>query len=351
MKIDVGILGATGMVGQRFIQLLEGHKWFNIEELFASERSANKPYKKVAKWYLDSDISEDIKDIDVLPLNRDSIRNTSCDLIFSAIPSDIAREVEALFAREIPVFSNTKTYRMENDVPLIIPEVNPEHLSLVEIQREKRDWNGFIVTNPNCTTIGLVIPLKPIMDNFGLEMVNVTTLQALSGAGYSGVPSMAILDNAIPFISGEEEKVETEPLKILGSLRDGKIEFAKFEIFASCTRVMVRDGHLESVFVNTKNDFTIDELKEILSNFESEPQRLNLPTAPKRPIVVREEDDRPQPLFDRDSGNGMSVVIGRMRKNKERCVRFFCLSHNTIRGAAGASILNAELAYKKNYLK
>jgi len=350
MKFKVGILGATGMVGQRFIQLLSKHRWFKIEELFASERSANKQYGEVAKWYLQEEIPEDIKEMEVSLLSKDAAKNTDCDLVFSAIPAEIAREIEASFAQHIPVFSNTKTYRMEEDVPLVVPEVNPDHLSLVKIQKENRNWDGFIVTNPNCTTIGLVIPLKPILDSFGITEVNVATMQALSGAGYAGVPSMAILDNVIPFISGEEEKVESEPLKILGSIANGKISYAKFDIFASCNRVMVRDGHLESVFVKTAQDFEIDELRNIWENFKAEPQKLDLPSAPENPIILAKEEDRPQPFFDRDAGKGMSVVVGRIRKKKAKLLKFTCLSHNTIRGAAGASILNAELAYKKKLL-
>ncbi len=350
MKLRVGILGATGMVGQRFINCLKNHPWFEINALMASAGSAGKRYRDAAKWYLKEEIPGGISDMVVEEIDASVLKKNNLDIVFSAIPAEIAREIEAKFAEKVPVFSNTSTYRMENDIPLIVPEVNPEHLNLVEIQKKNRKWNGFIVTNPNCSTIGLVIPLKPIMDNIGIDSVNVTTMQALSGAGYEGVPSMAILDNLIPFIKNEEEKIESESLKILGKFEESKIKFADFEVFASCNRVMVLDGHTEAVFVHTKKDFEIDEVRTILRKFQGEPQKLKLPTAPENPILVMEKEDRPQPRFDRDIGNGMTVSVGRIRKKREKLLKFTCLSHNTIRGAAGASILNAELAYKKGLL-
>lgn len=350
MKLKIGILGATGMVGQRFIQCLRNHPWFEIEALMASAGSAGKKYRDAAKWYLKEEIPEGISDMVVEEIDADVAKKHNLDIVFSAIPAEIAGRVEADFAMEIPVFSNTSTYRMEDDIPLVVPEVNPGHLNLIEIQKRKRNWNGFIVTNPNCSTIGLVIPLKPVMDNFGIDSVNVTTMQALSGAGYEGVPSMAILDNMVPFIKNEEEKMETESLKILGKFGNNGIKFADFDVFASCNRIMVIDGHTEAAFVHTKSDFGIDELKDILRKFRGEPQNLKLPTAPENPIVVMEKDDRPQPRFDRDLGNGMTVSVGRVRKKREKILKFICLSHNTIRGAAGASVLNAELAYKKGIL-
>lgn len=349
MALKVGILGATGMVGQRFIELLEKHKWFRIEALMASERSAGKKYKDAANWYLAGDMPTDISEMNVQDM--DPAMADDLDLVFSAIPSDIAGKTEAAFAEKVSVFSNTSTYRMYEDVPLIVPEINPDHLGLLRRQKRERGWDGFLVTNPNCSTIGLVIPLKPILDNLGIEWVNVTTMQAVSGAGYAGVPSMAILDNMIPFISGEENKVETEPMKIFGDFNGTEINTANFTIFASCNRVMVRDGHTKSVFVKTKEDFDVEELKDMLREFRGEPQELDLPTAPKEPIVVMEQEDRPQPFKDRNLGAGMSVAVGRIRKKEDTVMRFTCLSHNTIRGAAGASILNAELAYKKGLFK
>lgn len=330
------------MVGQRFIEQLNDHPWFSVEALLASKRSAGSRYSDVAKWYLESRIPSDIAEMTVEGM--DPRIADGLDIVFSAIPSDIAKEVEGGFAEHVPVFSNTSTYRMEEDIPLMIPEVNPDHFKLVEAQREKRGWNGFIVTNPNCTTIGFIIPLKPILDSFGVSWVHVSTMQALSGAGYAGVPSMAILDNVIPFIKNEEEKVEVEALKLLGKLRQNRIEFADFYVFSSCHRVMVRDGHTEAVFVQTDEDFELEDIKKALSSFRGEPQRLGLPSAPENPVIVMEEEDRPQPVLDRGLGGGMSVSVGRIRKKRERLLKFVCLSHNTVRGAAGASVLNAELA-------
>jgi len=351
MKLRVGILGATGMVGQRFIAQLYNHPWFEITSLMASERSAGKAYKEVAKWYIEGEIPEEVSEMIVEEINPQKAEKGELDLVFSAIPASIALEVEASFAKHVPVYSNTRTYRMEKDVPLVVGDVNPDHLQLVEVQREKRGWRGGIVTNPNCSTIGLVVPLKPIYDNWGIEFVHVATMQALSGAGYSGVPSMAILDNLIPFISGEEEKVESEPLKILGSLEGDEVKNASFSIMASCNRVMILDGHTEAVFLKTEEEFELDEVVKALKSYSSEPQKLELPTAPVPPIVVREEEDRPQPRRDRNAGRGMAVSVGRLRKNEGKLLKFICLSHNTIRGAAGASVLNAELAYKKGLLK
>lgn len=348
-KLKVGILGATGMVGQRFIQSIENHPWFEITALAASEKSAGKKYKKVSKWYLAGDMPEDISRMAVKGIDTKIIDKCGLDIVFSAIPSSIAGKVEAEFAESIPLFSNTATYRMENDVPLVIPEVNPEHLDLIKIQKEERNWSGFIVTNPNCTTIGFVLPLKPLMDNFGIEYVNVSTMQALSGAGYDGVPSMAVIDNVIPFIKNEEEKVEVEGLKILGKSSDKGIEFADFSVTASCNRVPVIDGHTEAVFVKLKNDFEIPEVREIFNKFMGEPQEMNLPTAPEKPIIVLSNEDRPQPRLDRDRGGGMAISVGRLKKNRD-ILKFTCVSHNTIRGAAGASVLNAELAYKKGFI-
>ncbi|ODS35787.1 aspartate-semialdehyde dehydrogenase [Candidatus Altiarchaeales archaeon WOR_SM1_SCG] len=349
MKLKVGILGATGMVGQRFIQCIQEHPCFEISALAASEKSAGSKYKDVAKWYLAGDMPEHISGAVVEEIDTKIISKYDLDIVFSAIPSKIAGKVESDFAKHIPLFSNTATYRMTNDVPLVIPEVNPEHLNLIKIQKEKRKWKGFIVTNPNCTTIGFVLPLKPLMDNFGIEYVNVATMQALSGAGYDGVPSMAIIDNIIPFIRGEEEKVEIEGLKILGKFNNKGIDFADFSVIAACNRIPVLDGHTESVFVKLKNDFEITDVIKIFNKFGGVPQEMKLPTAPKRPLIVLNDEDRPQPRLDRDRGNGMSISVGRFKKNKD-VLKFTCVSHNTIRGAAGASVLNAELALKKGWI-
>lgn len=346
-KLNVGILGATGMVGQRFIEQLQGHPYFEIKALAASERSAGKKYIEAAKWYLAGSIPEDIASMEVQDLEKNLVEKFDLNLVFSAIPADIADKVEGSFAEEVPVFSNTKTFRMEDDVPLVIPEVNPEHLELVNVQREKRGWNGFVVTNPNCSTIGLVVPLKPIHDALGIDWVNVTTMQAVSGAGYSGVSSMAIIDNMVPYIGGEEEKIETEALKLLGEFTGDGVKYASFPIFASCNRIFVQDGHMEVAYVGTRSDFEVEDVKKVFSEFKGEPQKLNLPSAPDPVIIVKAEDDRPQPRLDRDLGGGMAVSVGRIAKKSEKVLRFICLSHNTIRGAAGTSILNAELCTAK----
>ncbi len=350
MKQKVGIMGATGMVGQRFIMALQNHPWFELSVLMASSNSAGKKYRDAAKWYLKDEIPPGVSDMVVEEINKKVAEKYGLDIVFSAIPAEIARDVEASFAENIAVFSNTSTYRMDKDIPLLVPEVNPEHLGIIELQKKNRGWNGFIVTNPNCSTAGLVVPLKPIMDNYGIKSINVATMQALSGAGYDGVPSMAILDNIIPFIKNEEDKMESEPQKILGKLEHGVFKNAEFEAFASCNRVAVLDGHTEAAFVSTEKDFDIEDLKKKLRDFQGEPQKLGLPTAPKPAIIVLDKDDRPQPRLDRDLGGGMAVSVGRIRKKKEKSLKFVCLSHNTIRGAAGASVLNAELAYKKKLL-
>jgi len=345
--LKVAVLGATGMVGQRFIQGLQNHPFFEVSVLAASEKSAGKKYSEAAKWYIEGDIPKEIASMRVELIDRKIIKDYGIDIAFSAIPAEVAREVEGSFAEKVPVFSNTKTYRMDEDVPLMIPEVNAEHFDLIKVQQKKRSWKGFIVTNPNCTTVGFALPLKPIYDSLGISWVQLTSMQALSGAGYEGVPSMAIVDNLIPYIGGEEEKCEIEPLKILGKVGGGKVKNADFSVIASCHRVTVLDGHTISVVVGTKKDFTVEEVKELFRKFKGEPQRMKLPTAPDPVIVVRDEDDRPQPRRDRNAGGGMAVSVGRIARKKEKVLRFTSLSHNTIRGAAGASILNAELAFKR----
>ena len=343
MKFKVGILGATGMVGQKFVQLLSNHPWFRITTLMASERRVGKIYGDEVDWIVSNDVPKNVRDFEMMPMDP---KYCEADIVFSALPSDVAREVEPKFAREgFVVASNASAYRMEEDVPLVIPEVNPDHLNLIEVQRKRRGWDGFIVTNPNCTAIMLTITLKPLMD-LGLKVVRVATMQALSGAGYPGVPSLAIIDNIIPFIKGEEEKVESEPLKILGNLENGKIVPANIEISASCHRVPVIDGHLEAVWAKFDRSVDVDDIINAFNSLKP----LDLPTSPEKVIVVRSEVDRPQPRLDRDEGNGMSVVVGRIRKVRDDEIRYLVLGHNTVRGAAGASILNAELMIKEGYL-
>jgi len=350
VKWKVAILGATGAVGQRFIQLLHNHPWFEIEVLAASEKSAGKPYGKACTWILECEMPREIADMPVVNIDVKSVEKAgNIDFVFSALPSDVAGPLEEEFAKTYPVFSKASVHRLEEDVPLLIPEVNPDHLELVKIQRERRGWGGFISTDPNCSTIQLAITLKPLIQ-FGLKKVVVSTMQALSGAGFPGVPSLSIIDNVLPYIPGEEEKIEQETLKILGEFNGDKISPAKIQVSASCNRVDVKDGHLECVFVELEKKPSVEDVKKAFKTFKGEPQRLNLPSAPKNPIVVREEADRPQPRLDREEGNGMSVVVGRIREDPVLTIKYVCLGHNTIRGAAGAGLLSAELAAKRGYL-
>jgi len=350
LKREVAILGATGTVGQRFIELLQGHPWFEISVLAASERSAGKKYKEACKWRMETPMPEAVEDMTVVNTNLKEVKQAgNVDFVFSALPGSIAGPIEEEFAVEYPVVSKASAHRMKSDVPLIIPEVNPDHLQLISVQKKNRGWNGFISTDPNCSTIQLAITLKALM-KFGVENVIVSTMQALSGAGYPGVPSLDIIDNVVPYISGEEEKMENETRKILGTFYGEEIQPANITISASCHRVNVKDGHLEAVYVGLEQKPTIEEVKEAFRNFVGEPQRLKLPTAPERPIIVKEEIDRPQPRFDRDAGKGMSVVVGRIREDPIMTVKYLCLGHNTIRGAAGAGILSAELMVKKGLL-
>lgn len=346
-KRKVAILGATGAVGQRYIQLLQGHPWFKIEALAASERSAGKKYCDACNWLMESNLPKEIADMTVADATVDAVKKVgNVDLIFSSLPGDLAGTVEEEFAAEYPVFSKASAHRMEKDVPLIIPEVNSDHTALIPIQKKNRGWKGFISTDPNCSTIQMAMSLKPLMA-FGLRQVMVTTMQALSGAGYPGVPSLDIIDNVVPYIGKEEDKMETESNKILGTFNGKTVENAAFVVTASCNRVNVKDGHLESVFVKLEKEPSMAEVEEAFSRFKGDPQKLRLPSAPENPIVVRKEPNRPQPRYDRDTGKGMSVVVGRIRKDPIMSLKYMCLGHNTIRGAAGGGILSAELMVAK----
>jgi aspartate-semialdehyde dehydrogenase len=346
-RIKVGILGATGTVGQRFVQLLENHPWFQITELAASETSAGNRYGDICNWKLFTPIPNRIKNMTV----KNSTPELNCQIVFSGLDAKVAGEIEMAFAKAgYPVISNARNYRMEPDVPLLIPEINPDHLQLIKIQKANRNFgSGFIVTNPNCSTIPLAMVLAPLHKEFGVEKVLVTTLQAISGAGYPGLPSLDILDNVIPFINGEEEKIESEPLKILGTLSNKKVRPAEIDISTQVNRVPVLDGHLMSVSVKLKNEFDLPGIKQVLADYSSVPQKLNLFSAPANPIIVRDEKDRPQPRLDRDVGDGMSIVVGRIRPCPVLDIKFCALGHNTIRGAAGAAILNAELLKVEGY--
>jgi aspartate-semialdehyde dehydrogenase len=341
MAIKVGVLGATGAVGQRFVEALAGHPWFEITALAASQRSAGKKYRDATRWGLESQMPEEAADIEVVPVD---VKSVDADIVFSALPADLAKKVEANFAEAgCVVASNASAFRKEADVPLLIPEVNPEHLGLIDIQRDNRGWDGCIVTNPNCTTIVFTVTLKPLM-KLGLENLTVASMQAISGAGYNGIPSMSILENVIPYIGGEEEKVENEPKKLLGEFDGSQIVPADINISASCHRVPVMDGHLEAIWAGMRDDPSPEQVRQAFVDFD--PGLSDLPSEPEQVIIVRDESDRPQPRLDRNAGKGMSVSVGRIRPG----IRYIVMGHNTIRGAAGASVLNAELMHKRGYI-
>jgi len=348
--LRVGVLGATGAVGQRFVQLLSENPWFELTALAASERSADQHYAQACNWRISADIPEVARDLLVRPCEP----GLPCDALFSALPSAVAGPVEAAMAAEgYAVFSNASVHRMDPDVPLLIPEVNGSHADLIPTQRARRGWTkGMLVTDPNCSTVGLTMALKPLYDAFGVTQVIVTTMQALSGAGYPGVPSLDALDNVIPYIGGEEEKMAQEPRKLLGALDKarGEIVPAELVISAACNRVATRDGHLEAVSVKLANPATKEDLIAAWEGFASEPAALGCPSAVQPPIMVRREVDRPQTYLDRDAGHGMAITIGRVRPCSVLDWKFIVLAHNTIRGAAGGSILNAEYLIAKGML-
>jgi aspartate-semialdehyde dehydrogenase len=343
-KYRVGILGATGTVGQRFIQLLADHPQFEIACLAASDRSTGKPFVEACPWKLATPMPEKVKNIIVQPIEPP----LECDLIFSSLPSNVARATEELFARAgYPVISNSSSFRMAEDVPLLIPEINADHLGLIEVQQRNRGFDkGFIVTNPNCAVTAFAPPIAAMHEKFGVESVIVTTFQAISGAGYPGVASLDITDNVMPYIAGEEPKVEIEAQKILGKFNGSEIVKADFTVSAQCFRVHVIDGHTASVRVNLKNDSTLEEVTNAICDYPG----LGLYSSPEHFMVVREEPDRPQPKMDRDTGKGMTVTIGRLFPDNIFDYRFVSLSHNTLRGAAGAAVLNAELLIQKGLI-
>jgi aspartate-semialdehyde dehydrogenase len=346
-KFRVGILGATGVVGQRFIQLLEEHPQFEVTALAASDRSQGKRYADACAWRLPGEMPTRVRDLVV----QAPAPPLDCHLVFSSLPGEIAGQVEERFARAAyPVISNSSPHRMDPDVPLLIPEINHEHLSLIDAQRALAKDRGFIVTNPNCSTIMMAMALAPLNASFGVQACVATTMQALSGAGFPGVASLDITDNVLPLIGGEEEKIETETLKILGRIQGGTIQPAEMLLSAQCNRVNVTDGHMASMRVKFSREATPDQVRNCLASFTSLPQELKLHSAPAQPIIVRDEVDRPQPRLDRDAGKGMSVTVGRITRDRVFDYRFVALSHNTIRGAAGAAILNAELLIAKGYL-
>jgi aspartate-semialdehyde dehydrogenase len=352
-KIQVAVLGATGNIGQRFIQLLEDHPYFEIQGLYASERSEGKKLKQVLRIkdypFKDETLERKIEQLDVKTIA------SRCRVAFSGLPTDVAKDCEQSLAdNSVAVFSNAASHRMRDDVPLLIPEVNSEHIKLVKAQKTFKD-GGYIVTNANCSTTGLAIPMSAIHEEYGLRFLCVSTYQAVSGAGYPGVPSLDILGNVVPFIKSEEEKMEAEIFKMLGVISPkGGVKNAVFDMVASCARVPVIDGHMESVAMIMGKSPTVEEITSLLNNFRSEPQKLELPTAPIQPIIVRSEEDRPQPSIDVNAGEparakGMAVTVGRVRQSG-KYTKLWVLSHNTIRGGAGGSVINAELAKAKKLL-
>jgi aspartate-semialdehyde dehydrogenase len=348
-KIDVAVLGATGSVGQRYVELLENHPWFRLSEVVGSQRSAGKSYGEAADWRLSSAAPESVNEM-VLKHPDDAVESP---IVFCSLPGGIARETELRLASSGHyVFSNARDNRMDDDVPLMIPEVNADHSAAIAVQQRNRGFSdGFVVTNPNCSTIHLVLALKPIWDAFGISQCMVTTMQAVSGAGYPGVPSLDMIDNVVPFIGGEEEKMESESRKLLGSFNGSAFEHANLKMSAQCNRVPVRHGHLETVNLKLNSATKPEEVKDVLRSFRGRPQELDLPSAPALPIVVSDRDDRPQPALDRDIENGMSSVVGRVRECSIFDIKFVVLGHNTIRGAAGASILNAEMLLADGVIK
>ncbi len=347
-KLRAGVLGATGVVGQRLVSLLADHPWFALTEVAASERSSGKTYAEAVRWHLDAPIPAAARDLIVKGLDP----SLDCDFVFSTLDSSVAGEAEEDFARAgYPVVSNSRNHRMDPDVPLLIPEVNASHLDAIPLQQKNRGYDsGFIVTNPNCSTAGLVLVLKPLADAFGLEKIFVVTLQAVSGAGYPGVASMDIQGNVVPFIGGEEEKMECEPQKLLGKWDGARFLDAGLGISAHCNRVPVLDGHLECVSVSLKKIASLGEVREALRHFEVSSELAALPSTLRHPVLVVDEDDRPQPRRDVNAGNGMAAVVGRVRECPLLDVKLTLLSHNLVRGAAGAALLNAELLAARGLL-
>ncbi|MDG5775031.1 aspartate-semialdehyde dehydrogenase [Haloarculaceae archaeon H-GB2-1] len=345
MSVNVGILGATGAVGQRLIQYIEPHPDFELTALTASESSAGKSYREAAKWRVNTPIPDSVADMTVVATDPDEV-SSDVDLLFSSLPSSVGAEVEPKFVEDgFVVSSNSSNAREDADVPLVIPEVNSDHLGLLEVQREERGWDGALLKNPNCSTITMVPPLAALDEAFGLESVTVSTLQAVSGAGYSGVSSMEIIDNALPHIGGEEQKMESESRKLLGEFDGAEVQYHSADVAASCNRISTIDGHLENVWVDTAEEITAEAAAEEMAAYPS----IDLPNSPDQLIHVFDDPERPQPRLDRMRGNGMAISTGGFRETTDG-VQFNCLAHNTMRGAAGASVLNGELLLENGYL-
>jgi len=358
-KLKTVILGATGVVGQQFVIALQNHPWFEIYSLAASKRSAGKAYLEALKdaetgamrWFCDDQPERDVLRMKVEDPGK--LNLTGLDVIFSAVDADVARRLEPRFARKKPVISTASAFRYEDDVPILVPGVNSGQAEIIDVQRKNRAWKGFITTQPNCTSTGLVITLKPLQDVFGVKKVIMTSLQAVSGAGRSpGVIGLDIIENVIPYIPGEEEKVQTETAKILGEYGGEKIKAAEIKVSCTCTRVNVRDGHTEAVFASTEKDCTVKEVKEVFKSFGSDLAELSLPSAPEKMIIVNDDPFRPQPRLDRDAFGGMATTVGRIRKDNalENGIKYVLLSHNTKMGAAKGAVLVAEYLAKAGYI-
>lgn len=346
--IPVAILGATGVVGQRFVQLLDGHPWFRVTTLCASDRSVGKTYREGCRWLLDTPMPAWASTMILQPTTAEAVNEP---IAFSALPAEVALEVEPQLAQKgCVVCSNASAHRMEEDVPLLLPEVNAEHVELIHWQRGRRGWRGAIVTNPNCTSTGMTVVLKALDRVFGVKRAIAVSMQALSGAGYPGVASLEIVDNVIPFIRGEEEKVAWEPRKMLGTLQNGQVVLHPIVISAQTNRVAVLDGHMVCLTVECESRPTVEETVHVLETYTVPEFIADLPSTPRPPILVRREEDRPQPRLDRMSGRGMSTVVGRIRADEVLDLKMVILSHNTIRGAAGASIYNAELIVRAGWI-
>ncbi|MDG6954489.1 MAG: aspartate-semialdehyde dehydrogenase [Nitrososphaerota archaeon] len=350
-KLRAALLGSTGAVGQRYLMILSRHPTIELDILMGGD-SAGRAYGEAARWLGSEDIPEGFADKKILP--TDPRNAEECDVVFSALPAEVASAVEPEFAKAgLTVISEASAHRLEEDVPLIIPEVNPGHLGLLGSQRKRRGWSGSLVTTPNCTVTGLAMVLKPLSDSFALRRAIVTTMQAVSGAGFPGVPSLLITENVVPYIRGEEEKVADESRKILGAREEGGVRSADLQIAISCNRVPVIDGHVETLYAELGKDLEPEDAVDCLNGFRGEPQQLGLHSAPRQPVIVRPEPDRPQPRLDRLSGSvpGMSVVVGRVRRGLSRdSIQLTLVSHNTIRGAAGTAVLTAELMHSKGQL-
>lgn len=349
--MKVGILGATGAVGQKFIRLLQNHPWFTIEALGASERSAGKKYKDAANWVEDVNLPDYVAKMTVSNCEPDEFKQV--DFVFSGLDASVAGDIEKAFAEAgIPVISNAKNFRMDKTVPLLVPEVNPDHIEIIKSQTFTKDGSGWIVTNPNCVAVPLSIALKPLHDAFGIDTVILTTMQAVSGAGYPGVPSLDILGNVVPFISGEESKIKPETQKLLSTLDNGSFKEPEIKLSATATRVPTINGHMIAATVKlTNTPSSIDEVKKAFQTWKNPIADLELPSSPKEVIKLHEDDRYPQPRLHADQEGGMQLHIGRLRESEVFDISFVAMAHNTIRGAAGGAILNAELLVKKGFLE